>query len=77
MLLGVITLQSCTSYRIKAVKHDQGAVYYFPQKRIFVGDWNDIKTYDGDYSRTWAKSVIQKDKNPQQKQITFIKDKDL
>ena len=77
MLLGVLALQSCTSYRVKVVEHDGGVKYYFPQKKIFVGDWNDLKTYEGDYSKSWAKITIKKDKEPKHKKITYIKEDQL
>jgi hypothetical protein len=76
-LLGVMTLQSCTSYRVKVVEHSNDVKYYFPQKKIFIGDWDDIQAYDGDYTKGWAKIIIDKDKSPKHKNITYIKEDQL
>lgn len=40
MLMGVLTLQSCTSYRLKIITSGEQK-YYFPQKRTLF-EWEDF-----------------------------------
>ncbi len=71
MIMGVLLLQSCTMYRIKSVTHPTGVTYHFPQKRILISEWEDIKVYDGDFSFKWARRVIDYDKNPNKVKIKY------
>ncbi len=61
ILLGVIGLGSCTSYRIKEVTLLNGDTYYFPQKRGGL-EWKDISR-DGSYTKDWAYKAVEEDKN--------------
>lgn len=41
MLMGVLTFQSCTSYRIKVVTHENNEKYYFPEQKKLLS-WEEI-----------------------------------
>ena len=73
ILLGVVLLQNCTLYRIKAVTHPNGATYYFPQKRYMISEWEAVRTYGGGFTLDWAREAIRKDKNPDEVKIKYIK----
>ena len=73
MTMGVLLLQNCTAYRIKVAHHGEHFKYYFPQKRNILGEWSNIKTPTGEYTYEWAKNIIDIDKKPKQKNITYIK----
>ena len=71
--MGVLVLQSCTSYRIKVVEHPDGTTYYFPEKRFFVYEWEGVRTYNGSYTLEWARNIIKEDKKPDKARIRYIK----
>ena len=73
MVLGVVSLQSCSVYRIRIVDHGNGTKYYFPQKRNMLGEWVYLEYGSGNYSFESAKDAIIMDKQPKPKQITYIK----
>ena len=73
MLMGVLALASCTSYRIKVVWHPDGTTYYFPEKRFLVSEWEGVRTYNGSYTLEWARNIIKEDKKPDKVKITYIK----
>lgn len=75
LLTTMLATQGCSMYRIKVVTHDNDVKYYFPQKRLFIGDWVDLndKYHTSVYSYDLAKQLIEKDKQPKQKRITYIK----
>lgn len=74
MVMGVSLLQSCVSYRVKVVEHKPNVKYYFPQKRVLLGDWNDMDIRNsGSYTYEWAKEVINEDKNIKNVKPTYIK----
>jgi hypothetical protein len=73
MLMGVLALASCTSYRIKVVSHPNGTTYYFPEKRFLVSEWEGVRTYNGSYTLEWARNIIKEDKRPDKVKITYIK----
>ncbi len=61
ILLGVIGLESCTSYRIKEVTLLNGDTFYFPQKRKGL-EWEDISR-EGSYTKDWAYKAVEEDKD--------------
>ncbi len=75
VLMGVLVLQSCTSYRIKVTHHDKGVTYYFPQKRSFetLFEWRDVYNREGSYTLEWARKEIEADRYKQTKGIEYIK----
>lgn len=72
LIILLIFTQSCTSYRIKTVEHDNGVTYFFPQKRTFIG-WNNIHVRTGNGTIEWAKSVIDIDNQHKINKVKYIK----
>ena len=73
LLIFLILTQGCTSYRIKTVQHEDGVIYFFPQKRRFIESWKDMHVYTGNGALYWAKSVIDKDRKSNNVTIKYIK----
>lgn len=73
ILMGVFGLGGCTMYRIKVSEHQMGVRYYFPQKRVGLGEWNDIKTFNGSYTYRWAREIIERDKISGEIKYYYIK----
>jgi hypothetical protein len=74
MVMGVSLLQSCVSYRVKVVEHKPNVKYYFPQKRVLLGEWIDVDHRKiGSYTYEWAKEIISEDKNTKVVKPTYIK----
>lgn len=70
MVMGVLSLQSCTSYRIRVIEHGS-MKYYRPQKRILYS-WEDMEPfYSNDLNS--AKQKIDEDRNPKIKNFSYIK----
>lgn len=72
--MGVLLLQSCVSYRIKVVEHNPNTRYYFPQKRVLLGEWIDL-TYKKSSSFTYksARKIISQDKQSKSPKTYYIK----
>jgi hypothetical protein len=71
ILLGVIGLGSCTSYRIKEVSLLNGGTYYFPQKRVGL-EFIDLSK-EGSYTKEWAYRVVDEDMKGSKPKIKYIK----
>jgi hypothetical protein len=78
MMMGVLLLQSCVSYRIKVVEHKSGVQYYFPQKRILLGEWVDL-TYGKSCGFTYksARDIIKEDRKDKKSKISYINGKKI
>lgn len=72
--MGVLLLQSCVSYRIKVVEHKPNVKYYFPQKRVLLGEWDDLSNRkSGSYTYEWARKVINDDMQNKEIKPKYIK----
>jgi len=70
MLMGVLSLQSCTVYRIRVVEHGS-MKYYRPEKRILLS-WEELTPFYGNDLNS-AKQRIDEDRGPKIKNYSYIK----
>jgi hypothetical protein len=72
ILMGVLVLESCTSYRVRVVTHPTGESYYFPQKREGVRGWEDLGYgVGGSYTKDWAEETIRADRNLNSVKVSY------
>ncbi len=70
MAVGVLSLQSCTSYRIRVIKHGS-MKYYRPEKRILFS-WEEMKPFYGNDLKS-AKERIDEDRNRKNENYSYLK----
>ena len=70
MVMGVLSLQSCTSYRIKVVEFGS-IIYCTPEKRTLFS-WEEIYPFYGN-DLSSAKKTIDDDKSRKSKRNIYIK----